>query len=486
MKKLLLLFLLGLVSSAFAQSGQVYIDPHYSDAGAIANVSGTYTDQSGGSYAVVKNSSTAVMHARLSWPSPGLTNAQAVNVQNPQGVSASLANDYAWLTWGADTIVILSYPLQPGTTTFTVNGVVAPSPSPTPVSTLQPGTQTIPPGTYGLNTLGRYNITVASASPTPTPNPTPTPTPTPPPGNPAPAVALPSGYVLAFDEEFNEGSAFNSKWVTNSSSVVAYPGSPRWYDEKPDGTYFFDAQADDGTDKFPYNVFTTDAQAAGFPAGPAAAGPTGNGYLDLLMFHSDVRTSPNSVGDFSGLLCSVDPAGHGFTAKLAYWEAKIWLPPVTTGSPANAQGLWPAFWLLDKGSIFPQAFSEIDIMEGYSVDYTKYHFNVHNYNGATDPGNGTRFTTVQAASDLSTGWHIYSCLILSDRIHAYLDGVEIFNCLTGSGDVNPMYVLVNFAEGGGWPDQQKWGTDPGNNQPWTNTTNMKVAYVRCWALPGNF
>src|SRR5260221_407091 len=206
------------------------------------------------------------------------------------------------------------------------------------------------------------------------------------------------------------------------------------------------------------------------------------------MFHSDVRTSSNSVGDFSGLICSVDPAGHGFAAKYGYFEAKIWLPPVTAGSPPNAQGLWPAFWLLDQGNIFPNAYSEIDIMEGYSVDYTKYHVNIHNYNGATAPTDAThpnRFTTVQAASDLSTGWHIFSCLVTPTLIHAYLDGVEVFNCLSGSGDQGFMYILANFAEGGGWPDQQNWGTDPGNNQPWTNTTNMKIQYIRVWAQPGN-
>ena len=43
-----------------AQSGSVSVNPDYSDWGATANVSGTYVDQSPGSYAIVNNASAQV------------------------------------------------------------------------------------------------------------------------------------------------------------------------------------------------------------------------------------------------------------------------------------------------------------------------------------------------------------------------------------------------------------------------------------------
>ena len=168
-----------------AQSGSVSINPDYSDWGATANVSGTYVDQSPGSYVIVNNASAQVVHARISWLSPRLTNYQPVSVQD-----SSLANYYSWQMWGTDTIVIVSYPLQPGKTIFMVNGV-APPPAP-------------------------------SLSPSPTPVV----------GTPSPAVSLPS--VLAFDEEFNEGSSFVTKWITNSPNLSAGgKTAPRWFTEKP-------------------------------------------------------------------------------------------------------------------------------------------------------------------------------------------------------------------------------------------------------------
>src|SRR5271165_7659098 len=66
----------------------------------------------------------------------------------------------------------------------------------------------------------------------------------------------------------------------------------------------------------------------------------GDGYLYFLGWHSDNRTSANdTTGDVSGLLSSLDYNGNGFKAAQGYWEAKIWLPPITTGSLLNAHSV---------------------------------------------------------------------------------------------------------------------------------------------------
>lgn len=136
-----IVFALGWIfaDACIAQTGQVNLNASYSDWNAPANITGTYTDQSPGSYAVVTNAATSIIHARIGWPSPGLTNYVPVSVLNPDGTTASLANYYSWQVWpptpsAIPNVVIISYPFQPGQTTFMVSGVVPPPPPPGTVS----------------------------------------------------------------------------------------------------------------------------------------------------------------------------------------------------------------------------------------------------------------------------------------------------------------------------------------------------------------
>jgi hypothetical protein len=362
----------------------------------------------------------------------------------------------------------LTVPVVPGTTTITITQQPAGVPSPTPTPGATPAPSASPGPGSGLTAL---------------------------PGNYTPAVALPAGFVLAFDEEFAEGAAFAKSWVVTSDKPGLSLGgrtAPRWFTQKPGQggiQYFFNSFSNPGTDVFP-GPFTADAKTAGYPAGPATAGPLADGYGYILGAHVDARTSANdTLGDFGGLLSSLDTAGNGFSAALAYWEAKIWLPPVTTGSPANATGLWPGWWLLaaDTMKVDAAPKTEIDIMEAYSVDYTRFHTNLHRYNQASpSPG-----ANVQAPVDLSLGWHVYSCLVDKTNVTFYLDGAQVSQFPSVATDWAPMFCMLQLAEGGGWPDQNNWGTDPNPGSttsyaPWSNTTNMKIAYVRVWALPGNF
>src|SRR6516164_5794640 len=189
--------------------------------------------------------------------------------------------------------------------------------------------------------------------------------------------------------------------------------------------------------------------------------------------------------------------GNGFSCKNGYWEAKIWLPPNPPGSPANAPGLWPAFWLNAICTIpnpNTRAGDEIDILEAYSVDYTLYHTNVHHWFNGHQSGNEP-FATVGPFKDangnkldLSADWHVYSCLITATAITFYLDGKQVFSGPTdsdGSSNV-ALYGMVDFAFGGGWPISQNWGPlVPGNNPGglFTNLLHMQVAYLRVWDIP---
>ena len=268
---------------------------------------------------------------------------------------------------------------------------------------------------------------------------------------PQPIVTTLVGYNLVFDEEFNESSNFNAKlseWGPISPPL-------RWIMHTPYGGDFGNAWF--GAARTPRSSYPITADSNG---------------LNIRCYYDSTRAHWQS-----GLLSSVGRKGSGFSQALGYWEAKIWCPPLGAGDKANTPGLWPAFWLDGVNGISGAPNSggdvaEIDIMEAYSVDYTKYHTNWHVWNAGKETSAGGK--TINSKTDISQGWHVYSCLINPDLIHFYFDGTEVFKAPTPASAKLPLYVMVNFALGGGWPIT-------GLNK--TTTYHMKVAYVRCWAPP---
>jgi hypothetical protein len=263
---------------------------------------------------------------------------------------------------------------------------------------------------------------------------------------PQPVVTTLVRYNLVFDEEFDEGSNLNaqlSEWGPISPPL-------RWITHTP---------------------YSGDFGDAWFGAGGIA--PSGNfDGLNIRCYYNAARAHWQS-----GLLSSVDKKGSGFSQALGYWEAKVWCPPLGPGDRAHTPGLWPAFWLDGVNGIngAPNSggdVAEVDIMEAYSVDYTKYHTNWHVWNAGKQITAGGKI--IEPKVDISQGWHVYSCLINADLMHFYFDGTEVFKAPTPAAAKLPLYVMLDFALGGGWPIG-------GLNK--STTYHMQVAYVRCWAPP---
>ena len=291
------------------------------------------------STATVNLNGSGQVNARLSWSAPNVTQWTPVYANGVQ-----LAGNQ-WATWdnGVNAnVIILNWPVTPAPTVFQVGGN-SPSPGSTPVPTPAP-----------------------TPRPTPTPTPRPTPLSTPISGGPQPAVTLPAGYALVFDEEFNEGASFWSTDVSAKSPIATYPNQPRYLAHTPYGGDF-SGFVDPQVDGWP---FTADAETIGHPADTYYNGQTvQDGVLDILGWKGN-------GGTHAGTISTADANGNGFSCKNGYWEAKIWLPPNPPGSPVNAPGLWPAFWLDAICTIplpNPRPGDEIDICEAYSVDYTLYH-----------------------------------------------------------------------------------------------------------------
>ena len=260
---------------------------------------------------------------------------------------------------------------------------------------------------------------------------------------PQPVVTNLVGYNLVFDEEFNKGPNFNaelSEWGPITPPL-------RWIMHTPYAVDFGDAW---------------------FGAGKTPPRADSNG-LNISCYYNTTRAHWQS-----GLLSSMDRKGNGFSQALGYWEAKIWCPPLDAGDTVNTPGLWPAFWLDGLNGTSEGDVAEIDIMEAYSVDYTKYHTNWHVWNAGKQTSAGGKM--VDPKVDISRGWHVYSCLINADLMHFYFDGTEVFKAPTPAAAKLPLYVMLDFALGGGWPIT-------GLNK--ATTYHMQAAYVRCWAPPSS-
>jgi beta-glucanase (GH16 family) len=137
--------------------------------------------------------------------------------------------------------------------------------------------------------------------------------------------------------------------------------------------------------------------------------------------------------------------------------------------PSGA-GVWPAFWLDGVNGISKTRTTnsaEIDILEAFGVDMTKAHENTHIWapNGSQVSATGS----VTTQTGMTTGFHVYGCLVNADFIHFYIDGVEVANTPTLPEEALPLYVMVDLALGDGFPIDIP------------SPTRMCVDYIRAYA-----
>jgi beta-glucanase (GH16 family) len=242
----------------------------------------------------------------------------------------------------------------------------------------------------------------------------------------------PPGYKLVFDEEFN-GPLSVSTWGTPPAKWIAHT---------------------------PYAGDFGSAWFTG-PNEPNAPSPfsINNGILTIKAYQD-----PNRKNNWrSGLLSSVDTHGRGFSVALGYFECSMKLP--------SGAGVWPAFWLCGlNGLEKPRTtnWAEIDVLEGYGVNSTS-HQNVHVWKPKggelSSVGNATK---LEGTND---DFHLYGCLVAKDYIRFYFDGQQIWQTATTPEDLEPLYIMVNLALGGGWPIDQT-----------PNPSYLYVHYIRAYAL----
>ncbi len=149
----------------------------------------------------------------------------------------------------------------------------------------------------------------------------------------------------------------------------------------------------------------------------------------------------------------------------------------------DAQGVWPAFWMLPTNSPYGgwAASGEIDIMESTNAAdrvHGTLHFGNNWPNNASTGG-----STTMGGTDFSAGYHVYALEWEPTEMRWYVDGTLYStktsnqwysNAPAAAGNSlapfdNPFHMLLNVAVGGNWP-----GSPDASDYPVT----MTVDYVR--------
>jgi beta-glucanase (GH16 family) len=150
----------------------------------------------------------------------------------------------------------------------------------------------------------------------------------------------------------------------------------------------------------------------------------------------------------------------------------------------SATGAWPAFWLLpankakyDKlppyNSWWP-AGGEIDVMEFVSQTPNTIYGTVHFLKGDTNDNEGDTFELTAAAHE---EYHVFSIDWSPTEIVWQVDGTQ-FHSFDISQPIDerrpfndPMYIIVNLAVGGTWPEDPESTDYP---------SDFRIDWIRAW------
>lgn len=138
-----------------------------------------------------------------------------------------------------------------------------------------------------------------------------------------------------------------------------------------------------------------------------------------------------------------------FSQTYGYFEMRARMP--------EGKGLWPAFWLLPVNGEWPP---EIDIMEHIGREPESVHHTLHWKEKGVPKYEGQPTTGIAFAHD----FHIFGLSWKKGQLIWYVDGAERYRIEDTRVPDVPMYMLVNFAVGGNWP------------QPPDETTKFPASY----------
>ncbi|WP_460459430.1 family 16 glycosylhydrolase [Angustibacter peucedani] len=305
-----------------------------------------------------------------------------------------------------------------------------PGPTATTTAAPKPTTSTTAPAPTTTTTTAKpapTTTTTTTTAPAPTtttttttaPAPTTTTTTTAP--APTTTVPAPSGWKLAWSDEFNGSTLDSATWNVENNSTYG------------EGNLEMACLMNR-----PQNVSVQ------------------GGYLSLTARR---ETTPIKCGNNDSRF----PNGRDYTSghittkgKKAFTYGRFEIRAKLPTSKGDSKGLWPAFWLRpETGSV-----GELDVMEAIGsnatgTEYNKLHQTIHyDYNG-TYPRAG--FDATMPSGLPSDGWHTYTTEWEKGAIRWYVDGVLTFQRTAATtpwiDDAfnRPFYMRLNLSVGGRWP-----------------------------------
>ncbi|MEX0653002.1 MAG: glycoside hydrolase family 16 protein [Phycisphaeraceae bacterium] len=250
--------------------------------------------------------------------------------------------------------------------------------------------------------------------------------------DPGPETLDLTGYRLTFEETFDTLPDI-SAWGPIE------PGGAQWIAHTPYRGDFGDARFADPTDTFPFTVEDSTLR---------------------------IEARQNDAGQWeAGLLSSVDTEGNGFAQQYGYFEMRAKFP--------EGPGTWPAFWLLALPRVTEAEDTsiinvEIDVVEQYGHWPNKLTTAIHRWDRGT--GRHQHLGDNLLVHGMTEDFHTYGVKVTQQQITFYFDGVEIRREPTPDEAHVPMFMMVNFALGPGWPLDKT-----------PNPSYMYVDYVRAYA-----
>lgn len=230
----------------------------------------------------------------------------------------------------------------------------------------------------------------------------------PPPSNDTGNSAVPSGYKLVFNDEFDRSSVDSSKWNTR------YRWGPNWIINN-EQQYYVDVLND-------RNFGVTPIKLDGSRL-----------TIEATKTPSQLRDEARGQAYLSGAMTTHSK----FKMKYGYVEMRAKLP--------KGKGLWPAFWLLHDGNDGNRP--EIDVMEMLGDNTSRIYQTYHYY----DNSNLRSTPSYQASGpDYSADFHTFGMLWEQGRITWYVDGKQTNRYDSSNVSNENMYLLMNLALGGSW------------------------------------
>jgi hypothetical protein len=237
-----------------------------------------------------------------------------------------------------------------------------------------------------------------------------------------------SGWHLVFNEEFRhgldrfrqDGSAPHGRWQTwfyFGDRTLNKNGERQYY---MDPEYGGSCQRALGVDPFRIE----------------------RGVLHIVGQRTDPAVRPCIWGyEYTSGLITTEPS---FSQTYGRFVARMKMP--------HGKGLWPAFWLLPVDKTWPP---ELDAIEFFGAPNSRGEGGATIYRyGAIGSGGDW----VNVGVDLGADFHEYGIEWGERELVYTFDGREIARMPTSEAAHKPMYLLVNLAIGGHWPELPDGGT----------------------------